>query len=385
MSEKVIDQALKDLQEKFGKGFIFQSGDEIRVAVEPIGSGSLALDMATKIPGLPRGKIVEYYGLESSGKSTMALRAVAAAQARGEYCAWIDAEQCMEPIWARKHGVIMEKGNPYDLFMVYPDWGEQAIEAIDTLAKTNKFALIVVDSVAALVSKAEHESAMDKATVGRQSQMMSTALRRLASVLNTSRTTVIFINQLREKIGVMFGNKYTTPGGLALKFYSSIRVEYYKKNLREGDEVIGSEIHFKIVKNKVRSPFGEGTAYLIHGAGIDEAQEIAKEAVDAGIVGFEGRRYTLDGQEIAVGIKEFLQKIRSDVPFRTGLKARILETLNPKPPVPPKHLTPIPGAPEPGAHILEQAPEVQDEINEATKLTVPDDDGQTRRRRKAHK
>jgi recombination protein RecA len=297
----------------------------------------LALDLATKIPGLPRGKIVEYYGLESSGKSTLALRAVAEAQARGEYCAWVDAEQCMEPIWARRHGVIMDppgtvKKHPYALYMCYPDWGEQAIEAIDTLAKTNKFALIVVDSVAALISKAEYESPIDKATVGRQSQMMSTSLRRIAAVLNNSRTTVIFINQLREKIGVMYGNKYTTPGGLALKFYSSVRVEFWRKNLKEGDEVVGNEITVKVVKNKVRAPFGTGTIYLRRQTGIDDIAELANLAVvEYGVVQTEGRKYFFKDQELAMGMEKFMELLRSNAVLRDALKAELLKTMEPIP------------------------------------------------------
>jgi recombination protein RecA len=331
MSEKLIEKAVADLQEKFGHGLVYRAGENGLIAgIEAMSSGSLALDIATKLPGLPKGRIIEYYGLESSGKSTMALRAVAAAQERGEHCAWIDAEQAFEPEWAKKHGVQM-KGDKsaQDLQVWTPEYGEQAIEIINTLANTKLFSVIVLDSVAALMSKAELDDEVNKVQVGQQSRMMSQAMRRLTATMAQTKTTLILINQLREKIGIMYGNKYTTPGGLAIRFYSSVRVEFYKKNLKEGDDVIGTEIHLKIVKNKVRAPFGTGISYLVYGEGIDENAEIVQASVDSDIFQVEGRRYSFDGKEIATGMAELKQKIKEDDVLRAEIKRRLLDALKP--------------------------------------------------------
>jgi recombination protein RecA len=214
--------------------------------------------------------------------------------------------------------------------VIVPEYGEQVVEAIDVLAKTGKFSVVVLDSVAALMPKAEMEDDIDKNQVGQQSRMMSKAMRRLNATMTHTKTSLILINQLREKIGIMYGNKYTTPGGLAIRFYSSVRVEFFAKKLKEGDDVIGNEINLKVVKNKVRAPFGTGIVHLIHGQGIDESNEIAEAAVTTGVVGFEGRRYKLGDQEIAVGIADFKQKIKEDNDFRLMLKTKILDTLNSK-------------------------------------------------------
>jgi recombination protein RecA len=335
--EKVIERAIDDLTKKYGKSF-FGKADEV---VPAISSGSIALDCATKLPGLPRGRIIEYFGLESSGKSTMALRAVGAAQEAGEYCAWIDAEQAFEPMWAKRHGVFLENdGGPKDLRIVYPEYGEQAFDAVDELARTCKFSIIVIDSVAALLPKSEMEADMGDQQMGTQSRMISQALRKLNPSLAKTNTTLILINQLRQKIGVMFGNPYTTPGGLAIKFYSSVRVDFRSKKLKKGDKEIGIDINFKIIKNKVGAPHHEGSTQLLYGYGIDEANEIAEMSVTKGIVTFEGRRYSLDGNEIAVGIEEFKDKIRTDVALRADIKNRLIEFTKaeaaPSPEIPPE-------------------------------------------------
>ena len=305
--QKALESALSQIERAFGKGSVMKLGQNQAVEVESISTGSLGLDIALGIGGLPRGRIVEIYGPESSGKTTLALHVVAEAQKKGGICAFVDAEHAMDPSYARKLGVNVD-----ELLVSQPDTGEQALEIADTLVRSGAIDVLVVDSVAALVPRAELEGEMGDAHVGLQARLMSQALRKLTASISKSRCTVIFINQIRMKIGVMFGNPETTTGGNALKFYASVRMDIRRTGaIKKGDEVIGNETKVKVVKNKVAPPFREAHFDILYGEGISRQGEIVELGVEHKIVEKSGAWYAYKGEKIGQGkdnAREFLRE-----------------------------------------------------------------------------
>ena len=296
--QKALEAALSQIERNFGKGSIMRLGkNEHPVEVEAISTGSLGLDIALGIGGLPRGRVVEIFGPESSGKTTLALHVIAEAQKKGGACGFVDAEHALDPVYARKLGVNLE-----ELIISQPDTGEQALEITDTLVRSGAIDVIVVDSVAALTPKAEIEGEMGDVLPGMQARLMSQALRKLTSSISKSNTLVIFINQIRMKIGVMFGNPETTTGGNALKFYSSVRLDIRRiGQIKERDEVVGNQTRVKVVKNKVAPPFKQVEFDIMYGAGISKTGELIDLGVKANIVEKSGSWYTYDSQRIGQG------------------------------------------------------------------------------------
>ena len=294
---KSISEAIRAIHKQFGSGSIMRlDGSEV-AAVEVIGTGSVALDVALGCGGLPRGRIVEIYGPESSGKTTLTLHAIAEAQRAGGVCAFIDAEHALDTAYARRLGVDLE-----DLLISQPDCGEQALEICDTLVRTGAIDLIVVDSVAALTPRAEIEGEMGDSHMGLQARLMSQALRKLTAIISRTRTSLIFINQLRQKIGVVYGNPETTTGGNALKFYCSVRLDIRrKKAIKRGEETIGSEVKVKVVKNKLAPPFREAEFEILYGTGVNWTGEIVDLASEAGLLEKSGAHYAWKGDRIAHG------------------------------------------------------------------------------------
>src|SRR5690554_1069283 len=289
--------ALGQIEKQFGKGAIMRLGDQAHVGVEAISTGALSLDLALGIGGLPRGRIVEVYGPESSGKSTLAMHVVAEAQRMGGICAYVDAEHAMDPVYAKNIGVDID-----ELLISQPDTGEQALEITDMLVRSGALDVIVVDSVAALTPRAEIEGEMGDSHVGLQARLMSQALRKLTANLNKSNTVCIFINQLREKIGVMFGSPETTPGGRALKFYSSVRLDIRRiEAIKDGVEVVGNRTRVKVVKNKVAPPFKQAEFDIMYGKGISREGGVLDIGVDLGLVKKSGAWYTYDGEQLGQG------------------------------------------------------------------------------------
>jgi recombination protein RecA len=297
--------ALGQIEKQFGKGSIMRLGENAHMRVETISTGALALDVALGVGGLPRGRIVEIYGPESSGKSTLAMHVVAEAQRNGGACAYIDAEHAMDPVYARAIGVNID-----DLLISQPDTGEQGLEIADMLVRSGALDVIVIDSVAALVPRAEIEGEMGDSHVGLQARLMSQALRKLTANLNRSNTIAIFINQLREKIGVMFGSPETTPGGRALKFYSSVRLDIRRiESIKDGMEVVGNRTRVKVVKNKCAPPFRQAEFDIMYGKGISREGSLLDLGVELGILKKSGAWYTYDGEQLGQGrekAKEFL-------------------------------------------------------------------------------
>ena len=294
---KALDTVLSQLEKKFGAGTVMKLGDNKKMNVEHISSGSLALDIALGIGGLPRGRITEMYGPESSGKTTLALHAVAEAQKIGGFAAFIDVEHALDPIYARALGVDID-----NLLVSQPDSGEQALEIAESLIRSNAIDIIVIDSVAALTPKAEIEGEMGDTLPGLQARLMSQAMRKLSGVISKSNCVAIFINQLREKIGVMYGNPETTTGGRALKFYASVRIDIRRtETLKNGSEMIGSHTRAKIVKNKVAPPFKEAEFDIIYGKGIQRESELIEMGMKAGIVERAGAFYSYDGERLGQG------------------------------------------------------------------------------------
>ena len=335
--KKALSAALGQIERQFGKGSIMRMGDQTGVArdIEAVSTGSLGLDIALGIGGLPRGRVVEIYGPESSGKTTLTLQVIAEAQKMGGTAAFVDAEHALDPVYAEKLGVNVD-----ELLVSQPDTGEQALEITDTLVRSGAVDVVVVDSVAALTPKAEIEGEMGDSHVGLQARLMSQALRKLTANIKRSNTLVIFINQIRMKIGVMFGNPETTTGGNALKFYSSVRLDIRRIGaIKKGDEVVGSETRVKVVKNKVAPPFRQAEFDILYGEGVSREGEIIDLGVKAGIVDKSGAWYSYNGDRIGQGkdnvrvflkekselAKEIEAKIRAELLPRSGQAAAAAE------------------------------------------------------------
>lgn len=292
-----LEMALANIEKSHGKGSVMRMGDKTSLAVEAIQTGALALDVALGIGGLPRGRIIEIYGPESSGKSTLAMHVVAEAQRNGGTCAYIDAEHAMDPTYAAKIGVDIDQ-----LLISQPDTGEQALEITDTLVRSGALDVVVIDSVAALTPRAEIEGEMGDTHVGLQARLMSQALRKLTGSINRTDTICIFINQLREKIGVMFGSPETTPGGRALKFYSSVRLDIRRiESIKDGAEVVGNRTRVKVVKNKMAPPFRQAEFDIMYGTGISREGSVLDLAVEHGLVRKSGAWYTYEGEQLGQG------------------------------------------------------------------------------------
>ncbi|MDO5701202.1 MAG: recombinase RecA [Bowdeniella nasicola] len=320
---KALEAALAQIDKNFGKGSVMRLGDDTRPPVSVIPTGSVALDVALGIGGLPRGRVVEIYGPESSGKTTVALHAVASAQKNGGVAAFIDAEHALDPEYAKRLGVDTDA-----LLVSQPDTGEQALEITDMLIRSGALDIIVIDSVAALVPKAEIDGEMGDSHVGLQARLMSQALRKITGALSASGTTAIFINQLREKIGVFFGSPETTTGGKALKFYSSVRMDVRRiETLKEGSEPVGNRTKVKIVKNKMAPPFKQAEFDILYGQGISREGSLIDLGVDNGIVRKSGSWFTYDGDQLGQG-KENVRRFLKDNPeLAAEIEHKILTTL----------------------------------------------------------
>jgi len=321
--EKALDTALAQIERQFGKGSVMRLGQEGRAPVEVIPTGSVALDVALGIGGFPRGRVVEIYGPESSGKTTLALHAIANAQRAGGIAAIIDAEHALDPEYAKNLGVDIDA-----LLVSQPDNGEQALEITDMLIRSGAIDLIVIDSVAALVPRAEIEGEMGDSHVGLQARLMSQALRKLAGALSNSNTTAIFINQLREKIGVMFGSPETTTGGKALKFYASVRLDVRRiETLKDGTEAVGNRTRVKVVKNKMAPPFKQAEFDMIYGEGISREGSLIDMGVDHGFVRKSGAWYTYEGDQLGQGKENARQFLKDNPDLADELEAKIKSKL----------------------------------------------------------
>lgn len=296
-NDKTLEQVLSDIEKQFGKGSIMKLGDNRHMEIDTSPSGSLALDIALGIGGYPKGRIIEIYGPESSGKTTFALHAIAEVQKNGGRAAFIDAEHSLDPNYAKKLGV-----NINELLLSQPDTGEQALEICEALVRSNAINIIVIDSVAALVPKAEIDGEMGDSHVGLQARLMSQALRKLSGTINKTNTIAIFINQLREKVGVMFGNPETTTGGRALKFYSSVRLDVRRSEaLKMGDGIVGNKTTIKVVKNKVAPPFKSATVDIMYGEGVSREGELVDLGVEANIIDKSGAWFSYKGEKLGQG------------------------------------------------------------------------------------
>ena len=323
-NDKTLDQVLLDIEKQFGKGAIMKLGDDTHneIAVSP--SGSLTLDLALGVGGYPKGRIIEIYGPESSGKTTFALHAIAEIQKAGGRAAFIDAEHALDPVYAKNLGV-----NINELLLSQPDTGEQALEICEALVRSEAINIVVIDSVAALVPQAEIEGEMGDSHVGLQARLMSQALRKLSGTINKTNTIAIFINQLREKVGVMFGNPETTPGGRALKFYSTIRMDVRRsEQIKQGDSVIGNKTTVKIVKNKVAPPFKTAVVEIMYGEGVSRVSEIIDLGVEAGIIDKSGAWYSYNGEKLGQGKETVKALLKENDKLRDELEQKVREHFN---------------------------------------------------------
>ncbi|HLV90221.1 MAG: recombinase RecA [Acidimicrobiales bacterium] len=319
--DKALDMALGQIERQFGKGAIMKMGEAAAQKVSVIPTGALALDLALGIGGVPRGRIVELYGPESSGKTSLALHIVAEAQRNGGIAAFIDAEHALDPVYARAIGVDID-----ELLISQPDTGEQALEIADMLIRSGALDVIVIDSVAALVPRAEIEGEMGDSHVGLQARLMSQALRKLAGNLNKSRTTAIFINQLREKIGVMFGSPETTPGGRALKFYASVRLDIRRiESIKDGTDAVGNRVRVKVAKNKMAPPFRQAEFDIMFGEGISREGSLLDVAVDHGVVKKSGAWFTFDQDQLGQGRENAKRFLRENPEVAMQLQAKVYE------------------------------------------------------------
>ncbi len=317
--KKALEIALGQIEKQFGKGSVMKLGEYQDMNIEAIPTGALSLDIALGIGGIPRGRIIEVFGPESSGKTTLALHAIAEAQKLGGEAAFIDAEHALDPVYAKHLGVDID-----NLIVSQPDTGEQALEIAEALTRSGAIDVIVVDSVAALVPKAEIDGDMGDAHVGLQARLMSQALRKLAGVINKSKTVIIFINQLREKVGIMFGNPETTPGGRALKFYASVRLDIRKiENIKQDGEVIGNRARVKVIKNKVAPPFREAEFDIIYGKGISKEGNILDLAVNLNIIEKAGAWFSYNGEKIGQGRENAKQYLMDNPKIMNEIEGKI--------------------------------------------------------------
>ena len=314
-----VDLAVKEIQEKYGEGSIMKLGDGRRVDVDVIPTGSISLDIALGVGGVPRGRVIELYGPESSGKTTLALHLVAEVQKMGGVAAYVDAEHALDPEYAKKIGVKIQ-----DLLISQPDNGEQALEIVETLVKSGGVSLVVVDSVAALTPRAEIEGEMDQQHVGLQARLMSHALRKLTGVVSKTNTTVLFINQIRMKIGVMFGNPETTTGGLALKFYSSVRIEIRRAaQIQSGEKIVGNRIKVKIVKNKVAAPFRTCEFDILYNEGISSHADTINAGIQYGVVEKQGSWYSYNGEKLGQGMEGARNYLKENPKVEKDIRLKI--------------------------------------------------------------
>jgi recombination protein RecA len=321
--DKALEMAVSQIEKQFGKGSIMRLGEHGNVGVAAVPTGALALDIALGIGGLPRGRVVEIFGPEASGKSTLAMHVVAEAQRNGGVCAYVDAEHAMDPVYASAIGVNVD-----DLLISQPDTGEQALEIADMLIRSGALDVLVIDSVAALVPRAEIEGEMGDAHVGLQARLMSQALRKLTANLNKSRTICIFINQLREKIGVMFGSPETTPGGRALKFYSSVRLDIRRvEAIKDGTEVIGNRARVKVAKNKVAPPFRQAEFDIMYGKGISREGSLLDVGIDLGIVKKSGAWFTYEGEQLGQGREKAKQFLTENLDLMFEISEKIKDAV----------------------------------------------------------
>ena len=318
-NDKTLDQVLLDIEKQFGKGAVMKLGDNEHHEIDVISSGSLSLDIALGVGGYPKGRIIEIFGPESSGKTTFALHAIAEAQKKGGRAAFIDAEHSLDPTYASKLGV-----NINELLLSQPDNGEQALEICEALVRSGAISVIVIDSVAALVPQAEIEGEMGDNHVGLQARLMSQALRKLSGIINKTNTVAIFINQLREKVGVMFGNPEVTPGGRALKFYSSVRLEIRRsEQIKEGADVVGNKTAIKVVKNKMAPPFKTCNVDIMYGEGVSKTGEIVDLAVEAAIIEKTGAWYSYKGEKLGQGKENVKELLKNNSKLCTELEGLV--------------------------------------------------------------
>ena len=318
-----LDNLISSLQEKYGEGVIMMLGDARRVDVAVIPTGSFSLDLALGVGGLPRGRIVEIFGPESSGKTTLALNVVAQAQRQGGKTAFIDAEHALDPEYASKLGVKVN-----DLLISQPDNGEEALNILESLVRSGMISVVVVDSVAALTPKAEIEGEMGDQHVGRQARMMAQALRKLTALADRTQTLVIFINQLRMKIGVMFGNPETTPGGMSLKFAASVRIDVRRiAQVKKGEDVVGSRVKAKIVKNKVAPPFRSAEFDIMYGEGISYEADVLNAGIRYGVVKKSGASYSMENEKLGTGFDAVRIKLKEDKKLVKGIEKKVIEAM----------------------------------------------------------
>ena len=319
--DKALEKVMADIEKQFGKGAIMRLGEQEKVKVEVSSSGSLSLDIALGVGGYPKGRIIEIYGPESSGKTTFALHAIAEVQKNGGRAAFIDAEHSLDPVYAEALGVDTD-----ELLLSQPDTGEQALEICDTLVKSEAVSIVVIDSVAALVPQAEIDGEMGDTHVGLQARLMSQALRKLSGSINKTNTIVIFINQLREKVGVMFGNPETTPGGKALKYYASVRLDIRRgEQLKLGSDVIGNSTKIKVVKNKVAPPFKTATVDIMYGTGVSHEGELVDLAVESDIINKSGAWFSYEGNKIGQGKENTKLYLRNNPDLMMEIEDKVRE------------------------------------------------------------